>query len=72
MQAMGLGSQYYPHLMGLFARPQRCGFGYIVPAMRPSPRLEDEPKPGLIGGNHLFSSLLLQVTRPDWSLSQIL
>ncbi len=45
--------------MGLFARLQRCGFGYIVPAMCPSPRLEDEQKSGVIGGNHLFPSPLL-------------
>ncbi len=42
--------------MGLFAPLQSCGFGYLVPAMRPSPRLEDEQKSGLIGGNHLFPS----------------
>ncbi len=42
--------------MGLFARRQRCGFGYLVPATRPSPRLEDEQKSGVIGGNYLFPS----------------
>ncbi len=50
--------------MGLFVRPQRCGFGYRVPAMRPSPRLEDEQKSGVIGGNHLFPSPYNP--RPNW------